>query len=691
VSIETKSSELQVEHFQPIENSDYVAGIDYYLDDAEREQILRPNQSLIFNDIKSFLSEGGKRGYVTSATGTGKTVVFVELSKAFKEAGRTAGRTPRILVVEPTRDLVHQTLGRSGEKGYGQFATDLKVASYFSDSTNADKAKMNEADVVVTTYDSYSLMARRKEYRDQSQVEKDLQINTTLAGLISKNADIRTGLYNQLEELDTVMQQVGRVATGRNILDSFDVFIFDEGHHLLGDRAATSIDDIDKNKVIIAFTATPDANEKKRLDAVLPVKIHDLGFKEAIDMELSAPVASIGIRSKSKITGTNIFDSEGDYNEGSLSYLALSNNRNQLIVNIAKILVEHGFATLIPCIPGQGAFQARLIADKLNEEGVRTEAIYGEVPTRRRNNIYKAFEKGEIDVLTNIRILGEGWDSPRTKAIIEASPTRSLIVKMQRIGRIVRPGDIAVVVDLLDEYDRLNPPLHLSDITGGEDLKIGQIFGEATEAQTERIASLIQALGQSAVIADKTPADYSKLFDTLAEYQSIVSGKMSTNRKGQHAVAEKMNPAYAGLNDEILTRLWQDKGIEPDIVLGRQNFNIRMLYNTGESTQLLREIPVCDKDKAYVEKDDRWLSVEGFVIGFKNKYPNLTEAMVEERLRELGESVQWRPLKQFVPRQNRLSITEYIVYKAYKADKQTISVLGKQIGNYYDIVSSINS
>lgn len=675
------------EELTPIELADYIAGIESYLADAADENVLKPHQDEVFHDIQSFLQDGGKKGYVTAPTGTGKTVIFVELSKALMEAARTAGRKPRILVVEPTKDLVHQTLGRTGEKGYGKFAADLQVASYFSDSTTEDREYLTQSDVVVTTYDSLSLMTRRQEMRDRTDEEKEAELYSLVDKAMDSREPGRPEWTGQLQQLEYMIKHMGKVATGRKLIDFFDVIILDEAHHVLGDTAASIVDEIGDDKLVLGFTATPDANEKKRLDEHLPAKIHDLTFKEAISMELLAPIASVGLLSHTKVKGSDMFDKEGEYQEEKLAYLASATDRNRLITSAARSLVEHGFGTIIPCIPGQGARHAIMLADELQASGVSAAAVHGMMPSRERNRIYRRFEAGEIDVLTNIRILAEGWDSTRAKAIIEASPTRSLISKRQRVGRIVRPGDVAVVVDILDDYDKWNPPLHLADLLDGDELASGDVYGNVTGEQQQRVASLIKELGEFADLAEVIPADYSQAASALADYQEIVSGRVKSYKTGHYSVPEKISHLYKGLTDEIVSQLWQMKGKEPDVVLGRERYNLRMLFEVSEATQMLREIPESQKNRAYViaNTDERWLAAEGFVIGFQNKYPQLDVRLMEERLKELGDTVDWRPLKQPHSTDGGGS-QEFEVFKAYKADKKTIDLLERQLQDYFEIL-----
>ncbi len=101
---------------------------------TEQEQLLRPRQFGVFQDLRDFLEEGNKKGYVKLPTGVGKTVVFIEFIKALKS---------KTLVVVPTNVLVNQT-----RKRFEQFAPDLDVGQI-----NQDEKKQGK-NATVITYDS---------------------------------------------------------------------------------------------------------------------------------------------------------------------------------------------------------------------------------------------------------------------------------------------------------------------------------------------------------------------------------------------------------------------------------------------------------------------------------------------------------------------------------------------------------
>lgn len=673
----------------------YDYGFEAYYQEAQANKTLHPHQEAIFADTQKFLaSEQHYKGYVESPTGTGKTVIFVELSKAIIAAGEAAGRSPRILVVEPSIELVNQTLGRTGPKGYGEFAPGLKLSSYFSDSTSQDDYNLHSADVVVTTYDSLQLMARREATRPSTREEQQEGLIEALKALRSGHGMSLDNLDAQLRDLDTRTTGLDKISTGRSLLDDFDIIILDEAHHILDNKNGELIDELDERVKVIGFTATADADEKRRLINHLPYRIHKLSYNDASSMGLLAPVLSIGIKTGVKVEGSDLFNNQdGDFNDQRLSFLTTSTPRNQIIVNVAKVLTKHGLGTLIPTISGGDAFHARILAKDLNRADVAAAAVYSGIPPEQRKRIYEAFEAGETDALTNIRILGEGWDSSRPKAIIEAQPTRSLINKRQRIGRVLRPNGLAVVVDLLDEFDAMNPPLHMADLIEGNDLKTGDIYGLYDDNEREFANTLLQAIGSVAVLSDVVPAAYSRFFDTISQYPMIKYGTIRSSKGGHFATAERINKRYGGLNDALVKRAFEVSDAEPKVIMAAQGLNLRVLYEAASATKILDSLPVCEQNKQFIEGDNRWLSSEGFRLGFAKEFPGLTVDIVEDRLTELADKLIWRPLKS--PRRRKSDVgsnlLQFDIYKAYKGDQATIAMLRKQLQDYFFIQELLNN
>lgn len=82
---------------------------------------------------------------------------------------------------------------------------------------------------------------------------------------------------------------------------------------------------------------------------------------------------------------------------------------------------------------------AQAFADAFNDVGVKAEVVHGALPDAERRAILQRYEDGVTTVICNAMVLTEGWDSPRTKCVIVARPTKSVPLFVQMAGRGLRP------------------------------------------------------------------------------------------------------------------------------------------------------------------------------------------------------------------------------------------------------------
>lgn len=636
----------------------FLQGIDIYLQEAQGAGVLRSYQRDVFADFQRFFQQGHTRGYIELPTGTGKTVLFVELSKALLGADPVLPR-PKILVVTPTKDLVHQTMGRTGEKGYGRFAPELRVGSYYSDTPARERADaaLSSYDVVVTTYNSFAILSRTKEYRPITDADRQA-----------------------IRRLDSIKN----VPTGRNLLNKFDVFVLDEAHHTFGREAGRVVESLSKDKVIIGFTATPDASQLKRLTNYLPERIHSLELNEAIWLGLLAPIVPVGIKSGIHIRGSNLYDESGDFIDSRIRYLAEDSGRNRIILEAAKSLTQNGIGTIISCIAGDEAWHARYLAEQLQAEGVHAAAVHSGVHSEMRQDLYQKFEKGEIDVLTYIGVLGEGWDSERAKAMIGARPTRSLIVSKQRLGRITRPGSIAFAIDILDEYEDRNPAITVADVLNEGDKVLGNMVG--TTEDDSIIQQVIASLEVNTSIIRVLQSKYKSFEELLSGLEVLTRGVLISNDRKQAqrwALATKVTSAYTGVTEEIFTKIEELSGVHISKKLARQGNSIRTVYNVNQAQDLLYRLPRVNPKRYFTdERGVKWISPEGLVLLFSKRFPELTLQLAKEELEKIESQLDWIPgLYQLSP--ERALRRRYTVVKMYNAGQETIDFLNQALGQYF--------
>jgi len=635
----------------------YADNVQEYLQKAEEDSVLRPHQREVFEDVARFFEAGDTRGYINLPTGTGKTVLFVELSKALHE-GNDDEHKPRILVVTPTRDLVHQTLGRTGEKGFGRFAPDLRIGSYFSDSSEKEKRELDSYDVVVTTYRSFGILSNQYQFRPITEEEQ--------------------------AQLPMLIKGIKNVPSGAKALDKFGVIILDEAHHALGDNAQQIISNLSPDTVLIGFTATPDIDDNTRLTNVLPSKIHELELNEAISMGLLAPIVPIGIRSGVQVRGSDIYDENGEFIDSRIRYLAEDLKRNQRIMDAAKALAEQEVGTIISCIAGGEAWQARYLAEQLNAIGVKAASVHNKVPAEERQRIYQQFSNGEIDVLTFVGVLGEGWDSPRAKGLINARPTRSNIFSKQRLGRITRPGATAFTIDIYDDFDGQNLPITVADVINEGSIEFGSSVG--TSEDEAKVQSVLAALRLAA--GDKLMGS---LEDVYREQAGLIAG-LEKLHKGQlldstgipaYATSTALNRSYHGLTDEVVAKYEEMHDTQIPKKVAAQGKSVRTVYSVKEASSMLYDIPRADPDRYFIDGDkEKWVAPQGIVQLFSKRYPNVNAGVIAETLELVGENLDWIPTK-YTTASDEATYRQYYVIKMYRVSDETIKLLSEALAEYY--------
>lgn len=112
---------------------------------------------------------------------------------------------------------------------------------------------------------------------------------------------------------------------------------------------------------------------------------------------------------------------------------------------------------------------ARAFCYAFQDRGITAKVIHGDMPKDRRRLLLEMYDHGEVQVLCNAMVLTEGWDSPRTKCVIVARPTKSRPLFIQMAGRGLRrwpegdgPEDCVLLV-VADSTTELRSIADLSD------------------------------------------------------------------------------------------------------------------------------------------------------------------------------------------------------------------------------------
>jgi len=592
----------------------YLHNLEHYIADGNKADILYEHQKSIIKDTAEFLRSGNTRGYIEAPTGTGKTVLFVTLAEAFSYQTETL---PKILVVTPTKDLVRQTLGGSlDDKGFAGFAPEMSVGTFYSDTPAGLRGL--EAQVTITTYASLAKLAASPITTiDEAGVR-----HTKLVNLVDQH---------------------------------FDIIFLDEGHKALGASSRRIISESNPDTVIIGFTATPEYHASRSLESLLPVMIHRLDLKEAIELNMLSSVIPVAVPAPETIAQEFLIGSLGEYENKSLKQLIHNPARNSMVVSIATQLIQAGNTPIIACIPGDNLAHPHLIADLLADEYVddangiprpiRVSAITSSISAAARQKIYAELEEGSIDALTYIDVLTEGWDSQRANVIINARPTRSLVSARQRTGRILRnkaDNRPALAIDIVDTIaSNTAPQVSMADIFTLEKIKNGAAIGAIDPAFEKPMQTSIDAIFAEFGAIENIINNYTLYAELLETLPRLTRGQATIKQDGKVRTFASAGRLFTRLNVDsfALDYLKQQKSI--DVRQVRRYQEAIEAYDEDQIQACLADLPnAVHTGMGLKVGDTSFISLNEIVNIIHRKYPfvDATYHTVEQYAHEIIKS-----------------------------------------------------
>jgi DNA repair protein RadD len=219
------------------------------------------------------------------------------------------------------------------------------------------------------------------------------------------------------------------------------ILIIDEAHHV---RAMTyqTIISAYPDAIIIGLTATPCRADGRGLGNVFEAMIECPQIPELIEqghlvkLKIFAPPPP-------DLRGVQVM-STGDYNLDQLG-----DKMDPLVGDFVEHWLKHAQhrRTIAFAVDVRHSIH---ITDELIKAGIRAEHVDGATPQADRDAIIARLASGETEVVSNVGIFTEGFDSPDVGCIALVRPTRSLGLFRQMIGRGLRPAEGKSDVIILD-------------------------------------------------------------------------------------------------------------------------------------------------------------------------------------------------------------------------------------------------
>ena len=240
--------------------------------------------------------------------------------------------------------------------------------------------------------------------------------------------------------------------------NAFDLIVIDEAHHAAAESFGRILRHFQGARLVIGVTAT-----YRRGDGVsvageewFPTVIVYNTIAQLTDWGYLVPCTGRYIYSELSLEEVAV--RSGNFDEKQLARTVNVPERNALAVE-GWLRHARGRPTVAFCVD---VGHAQDLAEAFCEQGVRSRAVWGAMPKEEYAEVMRDYRARKIDVLTNARLLIEGWDSPFTECCLitrPATPASSRVLGPQMIGRVLRPSPEtgkrdAIILEIRDLGDR---------------------------------------------------------------------------------------------------------------------------------------------------------------------------------------------------------------------------------------------
>ena len=213
---------------------------------------------------------------------------------------------------------------------------------------------------------------------------------------------------------DCFVRSIQALLARAELPQGITLVVLDEARHYVADEWG-AIRKMFPDAIIVGLDATPERGDGRGLGGLFDVLIEAITVGEAIEQGYLVPPET------------------------------LRPNRALLANELAQDPLEFyeqktpGKSAVVFC---RDVAHAKELANRFCDRQIRARAIWGEMKELDRDEALRRFATGEIKVLTNMHVLTEGWDSPRTEAIILARhfPTPGALIQAAGRGARLYPG-----------------------------------------------------------------------------------------------------------------------------------------------------------------------------------------------------------------------------------------------------------
>lgn len=217
------------------------------------------------------------------------------------------------------------------------------------------------------------------------------------------------------------------------------LWVGDEGHHFLqSNKWGKGVAMFPHARGLLA-TATPDRTDGKGLgrhaDGFVDALVLGPTMREAIDWGFLVDYRVAMPGSDVDIANVEISKTTGEFNQHQLreAFHTCESICGDVVRAYRKYLDGKRAVVFAVDVEESGK-----IARQFRDAGIAAESVHGDTDETVRDDILGRFERGEVLVLVNVDLFGEGFDLPNMAGVIFARPTASFSLYCQQWGRGAR-------------------------------------------------------------------------------------------------------------------------------------------------------------------------------------------------------------------------------------------------------------
>lgn len=229
----------------------------------------------------------------------------------------------------------------------------------------------------------------------------------------------------QIVSIDTLKFRIDKVEAPR-------FFIMDEAHHVAA-AGWKKVKAAYPGAKHVGLSATPERLDGKGLDGAFSYMVPGPSTAWLIDQGFLCEYKAYA-PSAPDLTGVGT--SMGDYvRSESAAKMDKPSVTGDAIAHYQRL--ARGKTAVAFCASIE---HSQHVAASFREAGIVAWHLDGKTPAGERKEAIRAFRNGDIRVLCNVDLMGEGFDLPSLEVSILLRPTKSLSLYMQQVGRALRPA-----------------------------------------------------------------------------------------------------------------------------------------------------------------------------------------------------------------------------------------------------------